>query len=54
MNGVVPSLVARLMAEGEARPTGVHYLADAVDPVTFMAELRKAGVEQSESLQTCE
>jgi saccharopine dehydrogenase (NAD+, L-lysine forming) len=54
MNGVVPALVARLIAEGKRVQPGVHYLADAVDPVTFMAELRKAGVEQSESLQSCE
>jgi hypothetical protein len=54
MNGVVPALVATLIAEEKRVQPGVHYLADAVDPVTFMAELRKAGVEQSESLQSCE
>jgi hypothetical protein len=54
MNGIVPSIVARLMAEGNRVRPGVHYLADAVDPVTFLAELRKAGVEQSESLRSGE
>jgi hypothetical protein len=29
---------------------GVHFLIDAVDPVTFMEELRKAGMSQTEWL----
>ena len=32
----------------------VHFLADAVEPIAFMAELRKAGVEQSETFELCE
>ena len=49
VNGVVPALVARLIAQGKSVERGVHYLSDAVDPVAFLAELRKAGVEQSEN-----
>jgi saccharopine dehydrogenase-like NADP-dependent oxidoreductase len=47
--GVVPALVARLIAQGNGVRPGVSYLSDAVDPVTFMAELRKAGVDQAET-----
>lgn len=50
MNAVVPALVARLIAPGNCVQPGVHFLADAVDPVVFTAELRKAGVELAESL----
>jgi saccharopine dehydrogenase-like NADP-dependent oxidoreductase len=48
MNGVVPALVARMIAQDGCVKAGVHYLADAVDPVMFMEELREEGVEQSE------
>ena len=44
INGVVAATVARLIFEGGNVKTGVHYLTDAVDPVTFMQEVRKAGV----------
>jgi hypothetical protein len=54
MNGVVPAMVARMISEGKSVRPGVHYLADAVDPIVFMAELKKAGVEQTESLKPCE
>jgi hypothetical protein len=54
MNGVVPAMGARMMSEGKSVRPGVHYLADAVDPIVFMAELKKAGVEQTESLKPCE
>jgi hypothetical protein len=47
INGVAPALVARLIAQGASVEHGVNFLADAVDPVSFMAELRKAGVEQT-------
>lgn len=53
MNGLVPALVARMIAEGKSVRSGVHYLADAVDPIQFMAELKKAGVEQTESFKPC-
>jgi saccharopine dehydrogenase-like NADP-dependent oxidoreductase len=48
MNAVVAATVARLISEGRGVNSGVHFLMDAVDPVTFMGELRKAGVSQTE------
>jgi len=52
INAVVAATVARLIFEGGSVKTGVHYLMDAVDPITFMEELRKAGVSQMESFST--
>jgi saccharopine dehydrogenase-like protein len=52
VNGLVPATVARMIAEGKGIETGVHYLSTSVDPMAFMAELRKAGVDQSETLET--
>lgn len=49
MNAVVAATVARLISEGRGVNNGVHFLMDAVDPVTFMEELRKVGVSQTES-----
>ena len=49
MNAVVAATVARLISEGRGVCNGVHFLTDAVDPVTFMEELRKVGVSQTES-----
>jgi hypothetical protein len=49
MNAVVAATVARLISEGGGVNTGVHFLMDAVDPVTFMEELRNVGVSQMES-----
>lgn len=54
IHGLVLATVARLVAEGKGVQAGVHFLADAVDPIAFMAELRKAGVEQTENLEPCE
>jgi len=31
--------------------SGVHYLSAAMDPIAFMAQLRKAGVQQTESFE---
>jgi len=42
---------ARMIAEERGVQRGVHFLADAVDSKAFMAELRKAGVEQTENLE---
>jgi hypothetical protein len=50
VNGLVIATVARLMSEGKGVQPGVHFLADAVDPIAFMAELRKRGIEPSESV----
>jgi Saccharopine dehydrogenase NADP binding domain len=49
MNAVVAATVARLISEGGGVNTGVHFLTDAVDSITFMEELRKIGVVQMES-----
>jgi len=54
INGLVPSITARMISEGKSVRPGVHFLADAVDPGVFKAELRKAGVEQSEKFEPCE
>jgi hypothetical protein len=50
MNGIALATASRFVAERKDVKTGVHFLADAVDPAAFMAELRKAGVEQVESM----
>jgi hypothetical protein len=51
VNGLAAATVARLLAEGNGVRPGVHFLAEAVDPISLMAELRKAGVEQSERVE---
>jgi hypothetical protein len=51
IHGLVLATVARSIAEGKCVRAGVHFLSDAVDPIAFMAELRKAGVEQTENLK---
>ncbi|MBZ5552199.1 MAG: saccharopine dehydrogenase NADP-binding domain-containing protein [Acidobacteriia bacterium] len=48
IHGVAMATAARMVSEGKAVRAGVHFLADAVDPVAFVAELRKAGVELTE------
>lgn len=53
INGLVPALVARMISEGKSVEPGLHYLADAVDPISFMAELKKEGVEQTENFAPC-
>jgi hypothetical protein len=54
INGLVVATVARLVVEGKGVQPGVHFLSDAVDPIAFMAELRKGGVELSESVECLE
>jgi hypothetical protein len=51
MNGIVPATVARWISQQQGVKAGLHYLADAVDPVPFIMELKQAGVEQSEEFQ---
>jgi len=51
IHGLALATVARTVAEGRGVRAGVHFLADAVDPIAFMAALRKAGVEQTEKLE---
>jgi saccharopine dehydrogenase (NAD+, L-lysine-forming) len=50
IHGVVLATAARLAANQGAR-MGVHFLADAVDPIGFMTVLRKAGVQQTEDFK---
>jgi len=52
INGVVAATVARLISDGGTVKTGVRFLTEAVDPITFMQELRKAGVSPMESFST--
>lgn len=51
IHGVVLATAARMLAERKGVRAGVHFLPDAVDPIPFMAELRKGGVEQTENLE---
>jgi len=54
IHGLALATVARTVSESKGVQTGVHFLADAVDPIAFMAELRKAGVEQTENFEPCD
>lgn len=54
INGLVCALVARTISEGKSVEPGLHCLTDAVDPITFMAELKKEGVEQTENFAPCD
>jgi hypothetical protein len=49
MNAVVAATVARLISEGRGVCPGVNFLVDAVDPIAFMEELRRAGVSDTQS-----
>jgi hypothetical protein len=51
IHGLALAKVARMVSEGKAVQAGLHFLADAVDPVAFMTELREAGVDQIENLE---
>lgn len=53
IHGVAIATVARMVSEGKGVEAGVHFLADAVNPIALMAELRKAGVEQIEKIEAC-
>jgi hypothetical protein len=52
INGLVVATAARLVSEGKGVQPGTHFLTDAVDPIAFMDELRRGGVEQSEGVET--
>jgi len=54
LNGLVPATVARMISERKPVETGAHFLAEAVDPMAFMEELRKSGVEQTEHFEACD
>ncbi|MGA7560392.1 MAG: saccharopine dehydrogenase NADP-binding domain-containing protein [Terriglobales bacterium] len=51
IHGLTLATVARMVSEGKSVQPGVHFLSDAVDPIAFLGELRRSGVEQTE---TCE
>jgi hypothetical protein len=51
IHGVVLATAARMVTERKGVQAGVHFLADAVDPIAFMEALRKAGVEQTETFE---
>jgi hypothetical protein len=48
INGLVVATVARMISEGRGVQSGLHFLADAVDPLTFMAEVQRAGIGLTE------
>lgn len=50
MNAVALATVARMISVGKGVQPGVHYLSSAVDPVACMAELSKAGVHHTETV----
>jgi hypothetical protein len=52
INGLVAATVARLVSEGKGVRPGVHFLADAVDPSAFLADLRRGGVELKEAVES--
>ena len=51
MNALALATVARRVSGGKGVQPGVRFLFDAVDPADFMAELRNAGVQQSETFE---
>ena len=48
-NGLVPAVAARMVAESKQVESGVHYLAEAVDPLAFVTELRRSGLDATEN-----
>lgn len=54
INAVTLATVARMVSARQGVRSGVHYLSAAMDPIAFMAELRKAGVQQTESFEFSE
>ncbi len=51
MNGVVLATAARMVSARKGVQAGVAFLSGAVDPMAFMEELRKAGVQQTETFE---
>jgi hypothetical protein len=43
--------VAGMVSESKGVQAGIRFLAEVVDPIAFMTELRKAEVEQTETLE---
>jgi saccharopine dehydrogenase (NAD+, L-lysine-forming) len=53
ITGVTLATVAHMVSDCRSVRAGLHFLAEAVDPIAFMAEMLKAGVVQTENIQTC-
>jgi len=51
INGLVVATVARMISEGRGVQSGLHFLADAVDLLAFMAQLQRAGVGLTECFE---
>ena len=51
MNAVTLATVARMVSARQGVQFGVHYLSAAIDPIALMGELRKAGVQLTESFE---
>ncbi|HYW42032.1 MAG TPA: saccharopine dehydrogenase NADP-binding domain-containing protein [Bryobacteraceae bacterium] len=54
IHGLALATAARMVSESQGVRPGVNFLADAVDPIAFLAELRKAGIEQTENFEAME
>jgi hypothetical protein len=44
INGLIVATAARMISERRGVQPGLHFLADAVEPLAFMAELERAGL----------
>jgi len=51
IHGVALATAARLVSSRQGVRAGVHFLADAVDPVAFVGDIRRAGVKFSGSFE---
>ena len=51
INGLALATTARMVSQGKSVKPGVNFLGDAVDPVAFVTELRKGGVEVGENFE---
>lgn len=51
-NGLIPAVAARMVSENKSVMRGVHFLAEAVEPLAFIGELQKCGLEQTESFSS--
>jgi hypothetical protein len=54
MNSLAMATVARMLSEGRGIKPGVHFVAEAADPNVLMAELRRGGLEHTESPESCD
>jgi hypothetical protein len=54
MNAIALATVARMGSARQGVQSGVHHLSAAMDPIAFMAEMRKAGVQQTERFEFAE